>query len=160
MYKVGCGWDIHRLTEGRKLTLGGVDIPYERGLIGHSDADALLHAVTDALLGALGKGDIGELFPDTDPRYKDISSVKLLESAVGMLAAGGYSVVNVDTVVIVQEPNLTPFKKMMRRSLAGVLGCAESCVSIKAKTQEGLGACGRGEAIAAHAVILLEGGQR
>lgn len=160
MYRVGYGFDIHRLVVDRRLIVGGVEIPYIRGLQGHSDADVLLHAVTDAVLGALGKGDLGELFPDTDPTYKDAASSTLLERVQTMCAEEGYSVINLDTVVIAQEPHMAPYKKMIQKNIAALLGVAESVVSIKAKTHEGIGELGAAGAIAAHAVVMLQRRQR
>lgn len=157
-YRVGIGYDIHRLVEGRKLFLGGVEIPYIRGLLGHSDADALLHAVCDALLGAIGEPDIGERFPNTDPKYQDISSAALLEEVCGILKKKSFQIVNVDTVVIAQEPNLSPFKKQMRENIARILGLGADCVNVKAKTNEGLGETGKKEAIACYAVVVIRGG--
>jgi len=157
-YRIGIGYDIHRLVEERPLRLGGVDIPYEKGLLGHSDSDVLLHAIIDAILGALGRGDIGEHFPDTDPAYCNISSAQLLDKVKVFIREQGYRLSNVDTVVIAQEPKLTPFKKKMRQTLAGLLGLDESRIGLKAKTNETLGELGRAEAIAAHAVVLLQKG--
>lgn len=146
--RIGIGYDIHRLVEGRKLFLGGIEIPYIKGLLGHSDGDALLHAICDALLGAMGEGDIGEHFPDTDPEYQDISSSKLLESVIGILRVKHFKVVNIDVVVIAQEPVLLPFKKQMRTKISGIMQIKESQVNIKAKTNEGFDAVGQKEAIA------------
>lgn len=154
-YRIGIGYDIHRLVEGRKLFLGGVEIPYIRGLLGHSDADVLLHAVCDAILGAAGQEDIGQCFPDTDPKYQGIPGGELLKKVCARISRN-YSVHNIDAVVIAQEPALAPFKKQMRQELARVLGIKEDRVNIKAKTNEGLGETGRKEAIAAYAVALLE----
>lgn len=157
--RVGIGYDIHRLIEGRPLFLGGVEIPYIKGLLGHSDGDALLHALCDAILGAMGEPDIGENFPDTDPRYLGVSSMKLLDETVALMKRGGFSVNNVDAVVIAQEPQLTPFKKQMQKNIAASLGVRDEAVSVKAKTNEGLGEVGGKEAIAAYAVIMLNGGE-
>lgn len=154
-HRVGIGYDIHRLVAGRKLVLGGVEIPYERGLEGHSDADVLLHAVCDALLGALGKGDIGEHFPNTDERYKDISSLVLLEAVNLIVKEEGYKVGNVDCVIQAEEPNLKEHKPQMRSCIAGKLAMDEGAVNIKATTQERLGAIGHKEGIAAFASVLL-----
>ncbi|MDD4939146.1 MAG: 2-C-methyl-D-erythritol 2,4-cyclodiphosphate synthase [Candidatus Omnitrophica bacterium] len=154
--RVGIGYDIHRLVDGRKLFLGGVEIPYFRGLLGHSDADALLHAVCDALLGAAGEKDIGELFPDTDPRYEGASSAELLKTVRGIIEKKNFKVVNVDTVVIAQEPALSAFKKQIRSSIAGILDIQEDSVNIKAKTNEGVGEIGAKKAIAAYAVVTIE----
>lgn len=154
-YKIGVGYDIHRLGEGRKLFVGGVEIPYIKGLLGHSDADALLHAVCDALLGASGLGDIGEHFPDTDPKYAGISSAELLKEVVARVKAKGFSIGNVDTVVIAEEPKLLPYKSKIRRRIAEILGIAEDCVNIKAKTNEGLDEVGAKNALASYAVAIL-----
>ena len=156
MSKVGIGYDVHAFAEDRKLFLGGVEIPHTKGLSGHSDADVLLHAVCDAMLGALGKGDIGELFPDTDARYKDISSVKLLQQVYALVEQEGFCIWNVDTVVIAQEPKLKDFKEKIRASIAEALGVSASLINIKATTTEGLGFTGRSEGIAAQAVVLIE----
>lgn len=156
MIRVGLGYDVHRLTEGRKLILGGVDIPFERGLLGHSDADVLLHAIIDALFGAAALGDIGSHFPDTDPRYKGADSLKLLEACGAELAARGWRVGNIDSVVVAQRPRLLPYVPRMRANIAGVLGICEEQVSVKGKTEEGLGFTGLGEGMAAHAVCILE----
>jgi 2-C-methyl-D-erythritol 4-phosphate cytidylyltransferase/2-C-methyl-D-erythritol 2,4-cyclodiphosphate synthase len=153
--RIGNGYDLHRLVEGRPLILGGVQIPYERGLIGHSDADAVCHAVTDAILGAANLGDIGRLFPDTDPRWKDANSLVLLRDAHERVAAAGWLVVNVDIVVIAQKPKLSPYADAIRESLAGALQMSADAIGIKGKTNEGVDAIGRGEAIAVHAVALL-----
>jgi len=153
--RAGLGYDLHRLVEGRPLILGGVTIPFERGLAGHSDADAICHAVTDAILGAAGAGDIGRHFPDTDPRWKDASSLDLLRRAVQIVGEMGLSVGNVDATVILERPKLAPHVDAMRTRLAEVLGVAIDRVSIKAKTNEGVGEIGRGEAIAVHAIALV-----
>jgi len=154
-YRTGIGYDIHRLVEGRKLFLGGIEIPYVHGLLGHSDADVLLHAICDALLGAIGEGDIGEHFPDTDPRYDGISSSELLKTVHNLVKEKAFSIVNIDTVVIAQEPKLFPFKKKMRQAIAGILNIQEESVNIKAKTNEELGEIGEKLAIAAYAVVTL-----
>ena len=154
-YKIGIGYDIHRLAEGRKLFLGGVEIPYIKGLLGHSDGDALLHAICDALLGALGEGDIGEHFPDTDPQYHNLSSVELLKAVKNLVEEKKFMIANVDTVVIAQEPKLVPFKKQIREKIAQILDIKEDCVNIKAKTNEGLGEIGREEGIAAYAAVNI-----
>lgn len=154
-YRTGLGYDAHRLTDGRKLILGGVDIPYERGLEGHSDADVLLHAVCDALLGALGKGDIGELFPNTDENIRGVSSMLLLEQVARLVADEGYAVGNVDVVVIAEAPKIARFKDRMKFNIAFKLAVEENGVNIKATTNEGMGAIGRGEGIAAFATVLL-----
>jgi 2-C-methyl-D-erythritol 2,4-cyclodiphosphate synthase len=153
--RTGIGWDSHRLTEGRALILGGVTIPYDRGLDGHSDADVLTHAVIDALLGAAGLDDIGALFPDTDAAYKDADSLALLRDVVGRVAAAGYAVVNVDTTVVMERPKLSPHRADIRATLAAALGVGEGDVNVKASTGEGLGFVGRGEGVAALAVATL-----
>ena len=155
MQRVGIGYDIHRLIKGRKLILGGVEIPYEMGLEGHSDADVLLHAICDAILGALGKGDIGEHFPNTDEQYKNISSLKLLKKVKDLVINEGYKVNNVDAVILAQEPYLKSFKPKMVFHIADELGVDEASVNIKATTTEGLGSVGRKEGIAAYAVVML-----
>lgn len=153
--RIGIGYDLHRLVEGRSLILAGVTIPFERGPLGHSDADVVCHAVTDALLGATALGDIGRHFPDTDPQYAGASSVDLLARATSLVRAAGFAIANVDVVVIAQRPKLAPHVDVMRERLAASLGIEPSCVSIKGKTNEGVDATGRGEAIAAHAVALV-----
>ena len=156
--RIGHGYDVHRLVEGRKLIMGGVDIPYEKGLLGHSDADVLLHAISDAILGAVALGDIGKHFPDTDPRFKGADSLKLLEH-VGRLANDkGYRVGNLDATIIAQRPKMAPHIPAMRANIARVLNCDVDQVNVKATTTEELGFCGRGEGIAAHAVALLQTG--
>ena len=152
----GMGYDVHKLTEGRDLILGGVTIPWEKGLLGHSDADVLIHAVMDALLGAAALGDIGKHFPDTDPAYKGISSLKLLEHVMCLLKRNGFSVGNVDAVIIAQKPKMAPHIPQMRKNLAEAMGIPEGRVNVKATTEEGLGFTGRGEGIASQAVCLLE----
>ena len=149
------GYDLHRFVEGRPLILGGVTIPFDRGLAGHSDADAVCHAVTDAILGAAGAGDIGRHFSDTDPRWKGASSVDLLRRAVEVVRAEGLAVGNVDATVILERPRLAPYIDQMRANLAAVLGVSLDRVSIKGKTNEGLGEIGRGEAVAVHAIALV-----
>jgi 2-C-methyl-D-erythritol 4-phosphate cytidylyltransferase/2-C-methyl-D-erythritol 2,4-cyclodiphosphate synthase len=153
--RIGNGYDLHRLVEGRPLVLGGVTIPHERGLLGHSDADAVCHAVTDAILGAAGAGDIGRHFPDNDPAFKDADSLELLRAASVIVQHAGYAVANVDIVVIAQKPKLAPHVDAMRLKLAAALGCDPSQVSVKGKTNEGVDSTGAGEAIAVHAVALL-----
>lgn len=153
--RIGHGFDVHRLVEGRKLILGGVEIPYEKGLLGHSDADVLLHAVTDALLGAAALGDIGKHFPDSDPRYKGISSLLLLEKTVQLLHEEGFSPVNIDATVICQRPKLLPFIPQMRENIARVCNLDIGSISVKATTTEGLGYEGEGSGISTHAVALL-----
>lgn len=154
--RIGHGYDVHRVTEGRKLILGGVEVPWERGLLGHSDADVLTHAVMDALCGAAHLGDIGHLFPDTDPRYEGISSLLLLREVRERLAGLGYEVVNIDATIIAQAPKLAPYRARMEAALAEVLGIPAERVSVKATTEERLGFTGDGSGIAAHAVALLE----
>lgn len=154
-FRVGQGYDVHALVPGRKLILGGVEIPFERGLLGHSDADALLHAVTDALLGAAGLGDIGRHFPDTDPRYQGADSRVLLRDALALVHRQGWQLVNVDATLIAQQPRLAPHIPAMRQVLAADLGLDAGCVNIKGKTNEKLGYLGRNEAIEAQAVVLL-----
>ena len=154
--RIGHGYDVHRLVEGRKLILGGVEIPYERGLLGHSDADVLTHAVMDALLGACALGDIGHLFPDSDPAYAGADSLRLLDEVMSRLHAQGFRVGNVDATVLAQAPKLAPHLPAIRRNLADQLQVPLSRVSVKATTEEGLGFTGAGEGIAAHAVCLVE----
>ena len=156
MEKIGIGYDIHRLVEGRKLFLGGVEIPYVKGLLGHSDGDALLHALCDAILGALGGGDIGEHFPDTDQAYESISSLELLKMTGSVAAKSGFKINNIDSVIITQEPNLKPFKKLMRHKISETLGIPEESINVKAKTNNGLGETGNKEAIACFAAVILE----
>ena len=154
--RIGHGYDVHRLTEGRKLILGGVDIPWEKGLLGHSDADVLTHAVMDALSGAARLGDIGKLFPDTDSAYKGISSLKLLGEVARLLQDRGWSVVNIDATLIAQAPKVAPYRQTMVENLAGTLGIDTEQVNVKATTEEKLGFTGDGSGMAAHAVVLLE----
>lgn len=154
--RVGIGYDIHGLIEGRPLMLGGVKVSYERGLKGHSDGDALLHAVGDAMLGAAALGDIGMCFPDTDPKYKDADSKALLKTVCDMVLEAGWRPVNIDVNVIAEKPKLAPHLNEMRKSLAGIVSLPFESVSIKARTNEGLDAVGRGEAIAVQAVVLVE----
>jgi len=154
--RIGIGYDIHPMGKGRKLILGGIEIPHSRGLLGHSDADALVHAVCDALLGAMGEGDMGRFYPSTDPRYKDISSLKLLEDVAGLLAKKGLRLVNLDSVIIAQTPRLSPHLEGMQARLAEVLNVDRGTVNVKVKSGEGLDAIGREEAIAAQAVCLID----
>jgi len=154
--RIGIGYDIHRLVPDRPLRLGGVAIPFERGLLGHSDGDVLLHAVCDALLGAAGLGDIGEQFPDTGPAYQDADSATLLAATIKKVRAAGFAPVNVDANVIAEQPRLAPHKPAIRQRVAEILGLDPARVSIKARTHEGLDAVGRGEAIAAQAIVLLD----
>ena len=154
--RIGHGYDVHRLTEGRDLILGGVKIPFEKGLLGHSDADVLLHAVSDALLGAAALGDIGVLFPDSDPAFAGADSLLLLQQVVLAVNAKGFRVCNIDCTVLCQRPKLRPYIDEMRKNIASVCGVDLSRVSVKATTEEGLGFTGSGEGIAAHCVCLLE----
>ena len=153
--RIGMGYDVHRLVKGRELILGGVRIPYEKGLLGHSDADVLLHAVMDALLGAAALGDIGKHFPDTEKAYRGISSIALLEHVAGLLKENGYSVGNVDSVIIAQSPKMAPHIENMRENIARALSIELNQISVKATTEEGLGFTGAGEGISSHAVCIL-----
>ena len=153
--RIGMGYDVHRLSAGRKLIMGGVDIPYEKGLLGHSDADVLVHAIMDALLGAAALGDIGSHFPDTDPAYEGISSIRLLEHVGKLLADSGYAIGNIDATIIAQRPKMAPHIPTMRANVARVLGIEESQVNIKATTEEGLGFTGTGEGISSQAICAL-----
>lgn len=155
-FRIGQGYDVHKLIKDRPLVLGGVTVPYHKGLSGHSDADVLIHAVMDALLGAAGLGDIGRHFPDSDDRFKNISSVTLLSHTRALIENEGYMIVNVDAVVVAQHPKLAPYRDEMVRNIANTLCIGEGMVNIKAKTEEGLGFTGTGRGIAAHAVCLLE----
>ena len=156
MMRIGHGYDVHRLVEGRRLILGGVDIPYGKGLLGHSDADVLLHAISDSLLGAAALGDIGKLFPDSDEKYKGADSLMLLRQVSIHLRAAGYRVVNVDATVLAQAPKLAPHIRTMRSNIARALSVDVNAISVKATTEEGLGFTGEGLGIAAHAVCLIE----
>ncbi|MBX7258621.1 MAG: 2-C-methyl-D-erythritol 2,4-cyclodiphosphate synthase [Candidatus Hydrogenedentes bacterium] len=156
MIRIGTGYDLHRLVEGRPLILGGVTIPFEKGLSGHSDADVLAHAITDALLGAAALGNIGQHFPDTDPKYKDADSIFLLKEVVAMVRREGYRPVNVDSTVVAQLPKLNPHIDRIRASLSAALSLDTPFVSVKAKTNEHVGPEGRGEAISAQAVVLIQ----
>lgn len=153
--RIGTGFDVHRLVEGRRLVLGGIEIPFSRGLLGHSDADVLVHAICDAMLGAAALGDLGQHFPDTDPAFKDINSLLLLKQVDQLLRARGLSVVNLDSTIIAQAPKLAPYIAAMSARIAEILGVDRGQVSIKATTTEGLGFTGREEGIAAQAVVLL-----
>lgn len=153
--RIGQGFDVHALVAGRKLVIGGVTIPFERGLAGHSDADVLLHAICDALIGAAGLGDIGGHFPDTDPRYRGIDSRELLRAVAHLLDEHDYAVVNVDSTIIAQAPKMAPHIALMRANIAADLGVAVACINVKAKTAEKLGLVGRGEGIVAEAVVLI-----
>ena len=154
--RIGMGYDVHRLSAGRKLIMGGVDIPYEKGLLGHSDADVLVHAIMDALLGAAALGDIGSHFPDTDPAYEGISSIRLLEHVGKLLADSGYAIGNIDATIIAQKPKMRPHSDQMRENIASALKIRPDQVGVKATTEEGLGFTGSGAGISAHAVCLLE----
>ena len=154
--RIGMGYDVHRLSAGRKLIMGGVDIPYEKGLLGHSDADVLVHAIMDALLGAAALGDIGSHFPDTDPAYEGISSIRLLEHVGKLLSDHGYKIGNIDATIIAQKPKMRPHIDQMRETIANALKIRPDQVGVKATTEEGLGFTGSGEGISAHAVCLLE----
>ena len=153
--RIGHGYDVHRLVEGRKLIIGGVDIPYEKGLLGHSDADVLLHAIADAILGAIGEGDIGKHFPDTDPAYRGADSLKLLAHVGSVAERKGYRLGNLDATIVAQRPKMAPHIPRMRENIARALECSPDQVNVKATTTEELGFCGRGEGIAAHAVALM-----
>ena len=153
--RIGIGFDIHRLAPDRKLTLGGIEIPYNKGLVGHSDGDVLLHAISDALLGACGLGNIGELFPDTDARYRGIASQVLLKDTVSLIHQKGFSIGNIDSNVLAEKPKLLNYLPSMKETIAGVLGIASDEVQVKAKTMEKIGPIGEEEAIAAHAVALV-----
>lgn len=154
--RIGMGYDVHRLSAGRKLIMGGVDIPYEKGLLGHSDADVLVHAIMDALLGAAALGDIGSHFPDTDPAYEGISSIRLLEHVGKLLSDHGYKIGNIDATIIAQKPKMRPHIDEMRDNISNALKIRPDQVGVKATTEEGLGFTGSGEGISAHAVCLLE----
>lgn len=154
--RIGIGYDIHRLVEGRRLMLGGVEIPFMKGLEGHSDSDVLLHAICDALLGAIGEGDIGMHFPNTSAKFKDISSIELLKHVVALLKKKGFALGNIDTVVIAEEPKILPFKNAMIAAISKAAGLSKGLVSVKATTNEGLGTIGRGEGIAAYAVACVQ----
>ncbi|MCQ2513657.1 MAG: 2-C-methyl-D-erythritol 2,4-cyclodiphosphate synthase [Ruminococcus sp.] len=154
--RIGHGYDVHKFADERKLILGGVEIPYEKGLLGHSDADVLVHAIMDSLLGAAALGDIGKLFPDTDDRFKGADSILLLKEVCRVLAENGYKIVNIDSTVIAQQPKLKPHIENMRLIIANACGVDISCISVKATTEEKLGFTGRLEGISAHAVCLIE----
>lgn len=156
MIRIGTGYDLHRLVEGRHLILGGIVIPFEKGLLGHSDADVLAHAITDALLGAAAMGNIGQHFPDTDPKYKNVDSLKLLQAAHDMIRGAGYRIINIDSTIIAQAPKLNPHIDVIRSRLSACLGLGVEFISVKAKTNELLGPEGRGEAISVHAAVLIE----
>lgn len=155
MQRIGLGYDVHAFAAGRKLVIGGVHIPYELGLDGHSDADVLVHAIMDALLGALREGDIGKLFPDTDPAYEGADSIKLLQEVGAFVRAKGFSIDDIDSVVMMQAPKMSPYREQMRANIARALGIPVECVGVKATTTEHLGYEGRGEGVSAQAVALL-----
>ncbi len=157
-YRIGMGVDFHQLQEGRDLFIGGIKIPHTKGAVGHSDADTLLHAICDALLGALSLGDIGVHFPDTDVSYKNIDSKILLDKTIALIKSEGYSIVNIDTTLCLQEPKIKPYTERMRKVIAGIAGITEKDISIKATTTEQMGFVGREEGIVAHAVVLLNKG--
>lgn len=154
--RVGIGYDVHKLVENRPLILGGVNIPFDRGLLGHSDADVLVHAIMDAILGALGMGDIGQHFPDTDDKFKDISSISLLEKVGDMIKKAGYSIENIDSIIMAENPKMAPYLEKMKLNISKALGIEPSMVNIKATTTEGLGFVGTGQGIAAQAAVLLK----
>ena len=154
--RIGIGYDVHKLVIGRKLVLGGVVIPFEKVLLGHSDADVLVHAVCDALLGAAAMGDIGLHFPDTDPKFKNISSIKLLAETNAMVRGNGFTIGNIDTVIFAEAPKISPYRKMMQEKLASTVEVDPDCINIKATTTEGLGSIGKGQGIGAMSVALLE----
>jgi 2-C-methyl-D-erythritol 2,4-cyclodiphosphate synthase len=155
--RIGFGYDVHKLVKGRKLILGGVEIKFKKGLAGHSDADVLIHAIIDSLIGAMGEHDIGFHFPTNDPKYKGISSLLMLEKIADLVRSKGYSVINIDSTVVAESPKLSPYTREMRLNISSVLGIPEGCVNIKSKTEEGLGFTGKGQGISAYAVSLLEG---
>jgi len=159
-FRVGIGYDIHRLVKNRKLILGGVSIPYEKGLSGHSDGDVLIHAISDAILGALGEKDIGEYFPSTEPKYKGIESSKILLKVKKIMQDLGFEIVNLDAVIIIEEPKLVPFKIKIRKNLADILGTHLNSINIKAKTNEGLDAVGEKNAVSCWVVVLLKGKEK
>ncbi|WP_421775579.1 2-C-methyl-D-erythritol 2,4-cyclodiphosphate synthase [Gracilimonas sp.] len=154
--RIGCGYDVHRFTEGRKLMLGGVEIPHDKGLLGHSDADVLLHAITDALLGALAVGDIGSHFPDTDPEFKNVDSRQLLRKCYELVKQKGYNLGNLDATVIAEQPKLRPYIDEIRKTIAEDLGCPVEDVSVKATTSEKMGFAGREEGMVAQAVVIIQ----
>jgi 2-C-methyl-D-erythritol 2,4-cyclodiphosphate synthase len=154
--RVGLGYDVHRMVAGRPLMLGGVQIPFEKGLLGHSDADVLVHAACDALIGAVGKGDLGTHFPDNDPQYQGISSIELLKSSYRMVQRQGYRLINMDALLIAQAPKISPYRDAMRKTMAAALNCVEDMINVKATTTEGLGFAGTGEGMAAQCVVLID----
>jgi 2-C-methyl-D-erythritol 2,4-cyclodiphosphate synthase len=153
--QIGIGYDVHRLVKGRHLILGGVAIPFEKGLLGHSDADVLVHAVCDALLGAVGLGDIGQHFPDDDPQYKNISSLELLVQTNAMVNQKGFTICNIDTIIFAEAPKISPYRETMQKNLAHSVELSPGCINIKATTTEGLGVIGKGEGIGAMSVVLV-----
>ena len=155
MFRIGQSTDVHRLVEGRKLIIGGVDIPHEKGLLGHSDADVLLHAIIEAIIGAMGEGDIGKHFPDTDPKYKGISSMKLLEAAYELMISNGFKIENIDALVRIERPKMAPYIMQMRENIANVLHVELQQINVKATRGEGLGFVGKEEGVEAQAVVLL-----
>jgi 2-C-methyl-D-erythritol 2,4-cyclodiphosphate synthase len=155
--RIGIGYDVHRLVTGRKLVLGGILIPFEKGLLGHSDADVLVHAVCDALLGAAAMGDIGMHFPDTDPKFKNISSIRLLAETVAMVRRNGFTIGNIDTTIFAEFPKIGPYRKLMQEKLAATVEVEPNCINIKATTTEGLGIIGSGQGIGAMSVVMLKG---
>ena len=156
-YRIGIGYDVHPFAENRALILGGVTIPYRQGLAGHSDADCLVHAICDALLGAVAAGDLGTHFPDSDPRYKDVESLQLLKKVAAMVEEKGFRVANIDATIVAETPQLAPYRSQMEEKIARTVGVEDGRVNVKATTTEGLGFAGRGEGIAAYAVVLMEG---
>jgi 2-C-methyl-D-erythritol 2,4-cyclodiphosphate synthase len=156
MFRIGQGFDVHQLTEGRPLIIGGITIPYEKGLLGHSDADVLLHTISDACLGAIGEGDIGKHFPDTDPNFKDADSAKLMEHVWQLVKDRGYELVNADCTIIAQKPKMAPYIQSMKERIAELLNASPEQINVKATTTEKLGFTGRGEGIASQAVVLLK----
>jgi 2-C-methyl-D-erythritol 2,4-cyclodiphosphate synthase len=157
-YRIGLGYDIHRLVDKRKLIIGGIRIPFSKGLKGHSDADVLIHAISDALLGAMGQGDIGERFPDTDPQYRDLDSAKILAYVKFILKKQGFAVSNIDAVLIAQRPKILSFRNRIRRNICSILKISEKKFNLKGKTNEGLGKIGKGKAIACYAIALIAKG--
>ena len=155
--RVGFGYDVHKLVKGRKLILGGVEIKFKKGLAGYSDADVLIHAIIDSLVGAMGEHDIGFHFPMDDPKYKGISSLLLLKKMSELLRSKGFSIVNIDSTIVAEAPKISPYVREMRLNISSVLGISEDCVNIKGKTEEGMGFTGKGQGIAAYAVSLIEG---
>jgi 2-C-methyl-D-erythritol 2,4-cyclodiphosphate synthase len=156
MIKIGLGYDIHKLEENRKLFLGGIEIPFQKGLVGHSDGDVLIHAIIDAILGALGEKDIGQLFPDTDPQYKSISSLELLKKVMKIVEEKDAYLISIDSIIITEKPKLAPYLNSMKITLAPYLKLKQDLIGIKAKTNEGLGEIGQGKAIASYAIALIE----